>query len=792
VLNLMDPIELEGLVICRDDEDCRKFYPLPDQPVIPLDDEGTPELLFIKYLRDVEEVGEGEEVGGGYVQFRSVLTIAPERRQRVIEALRALLEEEKAAGKRPCGQPITSTEPLLADPLWTGGTVTMSTFQVSDTGLVRYATESAPVDLAGDLGASLRAELDTDGAEIFWGAFRDQRSTQIPILITYQLTYKARISASLEIHASREVIHRRIWQQARPYRLLRMPFVRYVPIAWHGPFMANQLVALRAQFAEPVAAMVEGPQIRETISQTITDNEITVRIDTDEAGGGAQAAEVQEMLFKVATDVLTERVVPSVLGDGSTLPGAGSEAAGQADTSLVQLGESGPGGDMRFDLELTQRSAIERAVNPNGPIHLLVGDPAALERCFRELRLADGFFDTMRVTASTAGVNFERDGIEKLHVFLRYAQRDEANPLRPMINRSTDGVLHSAAEAVHWRFDTARSSSGGHKEEYEYRTDVFYLQGGPPSSTDWTRSTARMLLITPQAMGALRVEAVLTAPREVVDSARVALRHTAGSGDRFETALELEHERNARTWFQFTGELETGGDVGAPGYEYQVSYRVGGSEVVTPWTASTAQTLEIPSPFRKVLTFVVRPQGSFEGVSNLSGDIVYEDQAHQYRVVQSFQLVELASFHTFQVPIFAGAPEEARWTARLNRADGSSLTLAPGKGPPGTVWVGTEVDFLSVEVRPDLLDFENDVELALVKLVYVDPANALNETSTFTFTKTARDPRTWRVARKDRALDRYDVDIRYVAYDRSKSSEVSLRQVNDQVLLLDRDAAPGP
>ena len=792
MLNLMDPVELEDLVICRDDEDCRKFYPLPDQPVIPLDDEGTPELLFIKYLRDVEEVAEGEELGGGYVQFRSVLTISPERRQRVLAALRARLEEEKAAGKRPFGLQISSTEPLLADPLWTSGTVTMSTFQVSDTGLVRHATESAPVDLAGDLGASLRAELDPDGAEIFWGAFRDHRSTQIPILITYQLTYKARVAAHLEIHASREVIHRRIWEQARPYRMLRMPFVRYVPIVWQGPLVAHQLATLRAQFVEPVAAMVEGPRIRETISQTIVNNDITVRIDTDETGTGEQAAEVQAMLFKVATDVLTERVVPSILGDGSGLPGAGSEAATQADTSLVQLSESGAGGDMTFDLELTQRSAIERSVNPNGPVHLLVGDAAALERCFRELRLTDGFFDTMRVSASTAGVNFERDGIEKIHVFLRYSQRDEANPVRPMINRSTDGLLHSAAEAVHWRFDTARSASGGHKEEYQYRTDVYYQQGGPPSSTTWAPSSSRMLQITPQAMGALRVEAVLTAPKEVVDSARVTLRHTAASGARFETALELDHTRNARTWFQFTGELETGGGVDAPEYEYQVTYRVGGSEVVTPPTPSTALTLEIPSPFRKVLTFVVRPQGSFEGVSNLSGDIVYKDQAHQYQVVQSFQLVDLASSHTFQVPIFADAPEEVSWTARLNRVDGSSLTLAPGKGAPGTVWVGTEVDFLEVEVRADLLDFESDVKLALVELVYTDLANSLSETSTLTFSKASSEPKTWRVARKDRALDRYDADIRYVAHDRSKDSEVHLRQVNEQVLLLDRNAAPGP
>ena len=46
MLNLMDSLEVEGVVILRDDEDPRKFYLLPDQPVIPLDDRNVPEFLF--------------------------------------------------------------------------------------------------------------------------------------------------------------------------------------------------------------------------------------------------------------------------------------------------------------------------------------------------------------------------------------------------------------------------------------------------------------------------------------------------------------------------------------------------------------------------------------------------------------------------------------------------------------------------------------------------------------------------------------------------------------------------
>lgn len=797
MLNLMDPVELEDLVVFRDDEDPRKFYLLPDQPVIPLDDDGAPDFLFIKYLRDVDDVAEGEDIGGGYVQFRTVLSIAPERHQRVVDALRARLQEEQNAGKRPFGLEITSTEPLLAAPLWTEGTVSMSTFAVGDQGLVRHATETADVDLAGDLGASIRLELPPDGAEIFWTAFQDYENTQIPILITYHLKYKARVSASLEIHAKREVIHRRIWEQARPFRLLRLPFARYVPIEFEGALQPESLLTLRQRFTEPVAAMIERPQIATTVDQTIVSNEITVRIDTDQAGTGDEAAAVQQMLFKVATDVLTDRIVPLLFGGGESLPGAASESAGHADLELVQVTEDGGGGDASFDLQLSQRSAIERPVNPNGPIHLLVDRPELLARCFRELRLTDGFFDLMRVTASTAGVNFERDGIDKIHVWVRYRQNDTVDPAHPLVTYDDDKVLQSATDAIHWRWPTARSAHGGHEEEYEYRTQVHYADGRPAEPPDgierWTTTTSRVLLITPPVMGALRVEAVLTAPPDHVSSARVAFRYTSPRGSRFDHAVELDHAQPSKSWFQYTGEVASGAVVDLPEYEYRVHFRVGGGELATAWLRTAEQTLEVPSPFSKTLVYVVRPLGSFDGVANLSGDLVYEDSAHDYRAVRSFELSSSTDSVEFRVPAFEDGPEDVTWTARLNRTDGSSILLGPGRGTPGTVWVGAErSEFLSVQIVPDLIDFEHDVELALVHLHYEDPQNALSEQATFTFSRTARSSQTWRVGLKDPARVKFDADIRYIAYDRSKSSELHLREVADQVLVLDRAAPPGP
>src|SRR5215831_335260 len=109
MLSLLDPIELEDLVVFRDDLDPCKFYVLPDQPVIPLEREGEPEFLFIKYVNDL--ASGAIDLGGGILQFRSTLTIDPARRQRVVDALRARLEQDKAAGRKPLGNAITGTEP---------------------------------------------------------------------------------------------------------------------------------------------------------------------------------------------------------------------------------------------------------------------------------------------------------------------------------------------------------------------------------------------------------------------------------------------------------------------------------------------------------------------------------------------------------------------------------------------------------------------------------------------------------------------------------------------------------
>jgi hypothetical protein len=775
---MLDSVDIEGLVVFRDDEDPHKFYLLPDQPSIPRDETGAPDFLFLRYVKDLQEVADNEEAGAGFVQFRAVLEVEPVRRARVVDALRARLAGEAAAGATPFGKPITSTEPLLAAPVWTDGSVTLSTFQVSDTGLVRKATEKAPVDLTGGLAATLAVQLDSDGAGVFWSAFEGRGQHRLPISVQFDLSYQARVSARMEIHARHQVLHRAVLRRARPYRLLTEPFVRYVAMPQFTEFVGGaELVNLRANSAEPIALCLPVAAVAEAVNSTISSNEISVVIQTDQAGTGGAAADVQAALFKIATDVLSERVIPLLFGGAAAKPGENGE--------VVEVAESPPG-DAGFDLVLDQQGTVERSIHPNGPVDVLIGSDEEFESCFKTLRLSDRKLAHTQVVATTAGVDFVEDGIAAVHVFFSYEHTDLATPGHPVVKREFDGVLRQPQDVVRWRFDLAGTAAGVHIREYMYRVDVFYTDG-TRSEAPWRLSSARSLLLTPAAMGAVRADLVLTAPGELVDGADVDLRHQPAAGDPLTATVQLTPGAPRQTWFQFTGALAAPGDpVRPPAYSYRVRYRVRGSEITTGWRDTTDTLLEIGSPFRTLRTFTVRPQGSFDGVRAISGDLTYRDPRFGYTVTESFQLADLTDAHALTVGVLDGGPETVTWRARLTRHDGSGVDLGAGEGAPGTVWIGADIDFLTVQVLADLIDFETDVQMVVVELHYVDAANEIDESATLTFTLPDHAAKQWRVPRRDRSLDRYDAHIRYVGIDRTTSSETRLEQVSGEVLVLDR------
>lgn len=786
MLSLMDPVEIDSLVLYRDDDDPRKFYVLPDQPQIPLDEQGTPEFLLIHYIKDQGARGATEAGAGGYLQLRTSLAVPKERRDRITSALAQRLEEEKRAGKKPFGKTITSTEPLLASPLWVRGEAQLQTFGVRDGGLVVHAVTHSLPDLGGDLAASFALELSSDGAEIFWSAFNDP-DRQLPIMVSYKLTYKAGISANMTIRASHTKVRERLWQLARPYTFVKQPFPRYVAHPFVAPFSPAQLKDLK-RIQPSAVAMVDKTQLHEAVH-----SEIVVNIASD-LGTGPEADQTREQLTKMATDIVTERLIPLLFGSADTVPAAASASDTQAKGELHRLPDEPLGtSETTFSMTVNQTATIERSVNPNGSIQVLIPPEHQLvnHSCFRELRLSDGFFSLMRVRARLIGVDLQRDGIAAVHVKFVYDQVDDLQEGRPHVRRSDDKLLRTPEETTDWSFDLARSASGGHKREYQYQTTVYYAVSLPPTTTPWMTSTLRELGITPQSLCALRVELVFTARKEWVDAAVVHLHHRAQSGQTYDADIELTTDAPKKNWFQFTGDISDGETtLNQPQYEYQVTYRTPAGEIRMPMQRSTSKTLEIGSPFAKVIRYTLAPQGFTEGVSGISGELIYEDPASGHRWVKSFALDKAAASAAIDVPILEGGPEEVTLAARVSYTNGTALTLPLTKGTPGTSLVGVKLaDFLTVEIVPlPDLDFEKDLTLVMVTLIYADAGHAA-QSKVLLFKKGPLNAQTWRVPLSDPQRRRYSYTVQFIAQDRSKSTTVKRNDVDDPVLLLDRQAS---
>jgi len=791
MLNFIDPVSVDDLTVLRDDQNANTFYVLPSQPVVPIGDDGTPEFLFILYTKDLSDVPVTAETGGGYLQFRTVLSLSDAQRHRVVDALTTLLAAERTAGRKPFGNAISDAPPNLATPLWTSGTVDLATFAVSDTGLVRQATSRAPVDLTGQLGASFSATLSTDGAGVFEGAFKayQQGTHQLPLVITYNLSYVGRINARLTIDATHSVVHQRIWRDAVPYRLITEDFVRYVPLVLNTSFSVGMLPALRAEYGI-VHAMLPRPAIVSAVEQTISDSSVTVKIEEVSTGDAVADAATRASLLKLATDLLTDALLPS-LTTGPPQPGASDAGQRSSDTALLQLDENAEPGTATFHLELDDAMSVTRQAAPNAPLQVLIDDPTALSSCFHSLRLADDFFKDMRVTFSTSGVDFSANGIAKIHVYYRYSQTDDAAPGAPLVERHDDAELGSATAQADFRFDTARRAGGGHKEDYEYMAEVYWQRGGAPTVVPWTPTNRRLVIITPPQLGATKVDAVLTAPAGSVDSARVDITYTAVDRTAYTGALELTPAAPRATWLQSTGEIVAPDAASSPrGYDYSITYRVGPTAIVTPTRSSTQDTLEVPTPFVGSVAFTLMAGADWSRVSSIDGTATYTDGHHGYTKVVPFTLTAPNPSCDVSVPVMPGGPRVATCSGRVQYADGSHDDFETGLAEGLNFVGGSGTTPLSVTLRTDLLDFTADVRAVHVSLS-LPHTTGEPTTGEHIFTGADAAPFTWTVPRRDGDGTAYDAVVTFYGVDRSKDQTVRLTGCTSTSVELDRSMTDG-
>ncbi|MEM7152825.1 MAG: hypothetical protein AAF799_08280 [Myxococcota bacterium] len=776
MLNLLDRQTIEDLTVYRDDQDVRKFYALPDTPTIDKDRQGRPSFLFVKYVDDRRNVAEEDEKNGAYTQMRATLGIDAERTERVMNHLREQLVEEKRKGIKPFGKKIQSTEPLLARPDWTEGAVTLSTFSASEDGMVRSVAGSQKPDLSGDLGAAFALELDPAGAAIFWDAFE---SGNVPIVLSYELTYKARVpAAKMVIHAEREKVQEAIYTHTRPY-VFKPARKRYVALA-RQVINRGVMATLRQTHGKLLKFMVPRKQIKTAVTNTID-----VKITFGEGGGDT---EVREKLMEIASDMLSNNIIPAFFAGNQVLDQITDVEEGE---DLLELKDDIEESLEPFHIELSEEVAVDRNSNPSGIIQMLLTEEER-QLAFREVPLSDPFFEQLDVTTRTAGVQFERDGIDSIHVFLEYDHTDAKTGERVFFN--DDAVLTGDDEELTFHVERlARDADGNAITHYRIRTEIHYRVDLPKSVGRWVKQQQRQVIVAPRALGAIRVELKLTARPETVEAAEVHLAYRSGAGQVIERTITLTGDEPNQSWFQFTGDFEEQGI--EPTYRYRVTWILpGGARLESETRAETRDVLEIGSPFTTPLEFTVRPEGSMEGVAEIAGELHYHDTRHDYSIVRSFSLTKLSSEEVVNVPAIEGGPRTATVEGRIVYEDGAHDELTAREVEPGTVWLGVSVrQWLTIYVQPFEADFENDLRIAALLITYTHADGRVERSPPLNFLKNGPNPTMdtteWKVALSEGDPQTFSYTVRYIGYD-GRSDNVAHDDVSDTMIWLKRPAAP--
>ncbi|MDP2315705.1 MAG: hypothetical protein Q8P41_22600 [Pseudomonadota bacterium] len=791
MLNLSDPAHVEGFDVYRDDEQPHVFYVMPKRPWIPLGEDGAPEFLMIYYIRDLTTSAPDEETHGGYVQLRCSLAIPEDDRARITAALRARLVDEQAKGIKPFGLPITRTDPVLAPPRWTKAEVQIASITLAADVTQQSARAVGSPDPGGDLAVSIVANLRNEEADLFAKAIDPEAtggpSGEVLISIGYTLECLARASAiTLEAHAKRETIETELWSKAIPHKW--EPTRRlFTPMVWPMLLVPERKIWLVQQKA--LGHIVHACIGKRTVVTTLkTTAEIVIK-----SGEGSTAegnAEVRKAVIDAACELLSNQLV-----NASLEPPLPEGSVDGADDTQHPLSTATPP-NMTYDLTLQQDEVIKLPRGPNGPLDMLL-TPEQLRSCFKRLNLADGYFAALDVLVTCkGGVDFESDGIAAILVRLRYDQVDDIDTQRftpniPVVNLGVD------APEARRRWAAVRRAGGGFKRAYSYQVEIHYKTNLPSATTAWIEvpDGDTTLWINPQRLSALRVKLELY-PTDRVESVRVNLAHVAATGDRFETVKELTREKPQATWFQYTGDPQIG--IERPRWRYRTEWRLKDAGTITEPEVDTERddVVVFSTPFAAPLVYSVLPQGFDATVQSISGTLTYRHEARGYQVTRTFQFTSAtAAASEIKLESLHGGPTTAEVAWRVVFKDNTTRDGTTA-AEPGVVYVGpARAAVLHVEVVPLAVDWDTDVELALVRLHYVDGANGLDVSKTFQFGKRLSNTtatQTWELGLADAARTRFSYVIDYITYDRARRATVEVRDTADSLVLLDRPAPPAP
>jgi hypothetical protein len=700
---------LERVTVFRDDEDSTQFYALPSTPRLARDDRGQLMLDLMIYARDVDKLPPDQlEAQRGWLAASVELALTEEEHKKILDYLRELLKNEAQSWWwRIFNLAAPNREPKLAlPPQFVDGTCTLTV--PNPGGTVGPLGTSKPSLISTNL-VTIAGDLSQDSSELMRQAVL---KGGLPIAAMYSLSFLARIpSIKVEISGTRSAF---IEETIDKFKTMGTTYHQHTLYSyWWWWDYYHWTVQWTEQYPK-VNTTIEAHQ-REVKS-------ISLKIDNSDFRNDPAAQQVNAEFEKMALEIFSTNVVPSILKDMTAqfdslkkqIEAAQPEA--KEDPNKVVFGKEKLTADFSDTINITleRSSVIQVTKNPNGEVvHDL--SPEEIKKAVTYLDLSDPFFKELPVRVR-ANVNFERDPVYGLKVFLDYEQQDDRIPR--LVKGSKTMLFTSADQVQSFRQILAKGADGAVKDTYHYWSEIIYKDTGqtirvPPSGVLDSRETE--LVISYRSLGFIQVALTLAPMPDNVVSVDVNIRYPRSNLPSASQKITLTKAQPTASFFTYTGHA---GDPDP--YRYSVTYVLSdGQRMDIPEREERAEKLAISNPFEDTVNTTFVAQADFSVVDKIIVDATYVDKDNDLSMDHHAELPSNGASSMWSANLRNPAKLDFTYTTTVLFKNGSSQQAGPTPGLLGqTVLAGTGgAAALEVLLVPNL---SPDQPTAIVQVKYDD------------------------------------------------------------------------
>ncbi len=779
MLSYFDSITVPGLeriTVFRDDEDSAQFYAMPSTPRLARDDKGQLLLDLMIYARDVDKLPvEDLQAQRGWLAASVELAISKEEHEKILAHLREVMASERNVFfwrlfnlQRPNREPKVALPPQFVD-----GSATL---MVPNPGGTTTSLATTKPSLISTNLATIAGDLSQDSSELMRQAVI---KGGLPLAANYSLTFLARIPAiKVHINGTHSAF---IEETINKYQTTETRWHTYSWNWWWGYYHWMYTWA-------------------ETYTKTNTSIEshqndvksITLKIDATDFRNDPASVEAMKSFEAMAIKIFAENVVPAITRDvGKQLDelkkklDPTGEAAKDPNKEPFGIKELTGSITETIDITLEKSSVIQVTKNPNGALAKDLTE-ADIKKAITYLDLSDPYFRELPVRVR-ANVNFTRDPVYGLKVFLEYDETDDRIPRA--VKGSKTMLFTSADQVQSFRQILARASDGSIKDTYKYWSEIIYKDTGQTIRVPATGSTEARdteLVISYRSLGFIQVALTLAPMPENVVSVDVAIRYPRSTLPGSTQRITLSTAKPTASFFTYTGH---GGDPDP--YRYALTYVLAdGQRMDVPEQEERAEQLGIPNPFEDTVDTTFAAAVDWTLVDKVIIDARYSDPANDLNLDHHAELSASSTTSSWRTNLRDPLRLDYTFSTTVLFKNGSTQQDGPNPGtlgvtqPTGTR--GAAAAALQVLLVPNL---DASRSLAIVQLEYIDSANGINQTQNYRIDNSMVSE-TFKVLLTDPAKRTYRYRIQLLATAAAPAWDSGWQESSDSVLMIPGAGAP--